>query len=142
MCSITRTPAEGQDLSAEAQDSDPRSQISELLKPSDPRSKIPEQFDHSDAKALRSEINFIDFSWILEPSGGHFGTSGASWRASWRLVTPKRLPGPSWESLGQPPGPSWSRFWSQLGPNLRQHGANLAPTWSQHAPNLIPSWLK
>ena len=85
-----------------------RSKISVLLKPSDPRSKIPDHSEHSDAKALRSEINFIDFSWILESPGGHFGTSGASRRASWLQVPPRTLPGPSQDPPGEPPGGSRS----------------------------------
>ena len=85
-----------------------RSQISELLKPSDPRSEIPDPFDHSDAKALRSDINFIDFSSILESPGGHFGTSGASRRASWLQVPPRTLPGPSQDPPGELPGGSRS----------------------------------
>ena len=54
-------------------------------------------------KARISELklgNFIDFSWILESPGGHFGTSGASRRTSWFQVPPGTdpawtLPGPS-----------------------------------------------
>ena len=48
-------------------------------------------------KARISELklgNFIDFSWILESPGGHFGTSEASRRASWLQVPPRTLPGP------------------------------------------------
>ena len=93
-----------------------RSQISELLKPSDPRSKIPDHSDHSDAKAIRSEINFIDFSWILEPSGSNFGTSGASWRASWTLVTPRGSQDPPGSLLDSLPDPLGRDFGANLGP--------------------------
>ena len=45
---------------------------------------------------------------MLEASGGHLGTSGASGRASWLQVPPRTLPGPSQDPPGEPPGGSRS----------------------------------
>ena len=70
-------------------------------------------------RSLRSETFDVSFWLILDPcwshfevilesSGGHFGTSGASRRASWLQVPPRILPGPSQDPPGEPPGGSRS----------------------------------
>ena len=69
----------------------------------------------------------------MESPESHFGTSGASRRASWLQVPPRILPGPSQnpprtlqESLLEAPGADLGSNLSQLGTNLSQLEANLS----------------
>ena len=77
-----------------------------------------------DAFGVKFEAFWSGFLVLLDAFGGYFGTSGASWSASWLLGAPRSLPGPSKD----PPGSLLDPHGVDLVPNLSQLGANLGPT--------------
>ena len=92
-----------------------------------------------DAFGVRFEAFWRGILVLLDAFGGYFGTSGASWNASWFLGAPRSLPGP----IKDPPGSLLDAHGADLGPNLSQLGANLGPTWAQLEPTwrqLGPKW--